>query len=58
MANPAVVSINAEPDFSIYEGESLELFIEDPINGAQYDGVRESKVPESLLKLSMIHHTP
>ncbi|MCB9310148.1 MAG: gliding motility-associated C-terminal domain-containing protein [Lewinellaceae bacterium] len=37
VANPAVVSINAEPDFSIYEGESLELFIEDPINGAQYD---------------------
>ena len=30
------VDVNAEPDLTIYEGESIEILVEDPISGAQY----------------------
>lgn len=32
-----IVDVNAEPDFTIFEGEDLEIFIANPIAGATYE---------------------
>ncbi|MEZ4911667.1 MAG: gliding motility-associated C-terminal domain-containing protein [Saprospiraceae bacterium] len=36
IASPTTVTINAEPDFTIFEGESLDLFVENPIENGEY----------------------
>ena len=37
IASPTTVTINALPDFTIFEGDTLDLFIENPIDNAQYE---------------------
>lgn len=31
------VEVNAEPDFTIFEGESLDIFVKDPVSGSVYN---------------------